>query len=96
MKLVNYEVVELPKNGVRHSLGDKLGLVTISEALADSYTDEIARECVKHELPYFKKKEGEVKKSVAKVSAEPKVAPTKKPVAKAKNPGVDAEPVATA
>jgi hypothetical protein len=83
MKLVNYEVVDLPKVALRHNLGDKLGMAVISEALAESYTDEIAHECVKHGLPYFKKKEGVEAKKV-KVEATPSVTTAKKSVAKSK------------
>lgn len=55
--LKKYDVVELPKEGVRHNFGDVLGMVLFQEGSTEHLTDEIAEVSTEAGLPYFKKKE---------------------------------------
>jgi hypothetical protein len=67
--LKKYEIVELPKEGVRHNFGDKLGLVLFQEGNTEHLTDEIAEVSCKSGLTYFKEKSAKevAKAEVAKV-----------------------------
>ena len=64
--LKKYDVVELPKVGIRHNFGDVLGMVLFQEGKTEHLTDEIAEFSCKSGLPYFKEKSA---KKIAELEA---------------------------
>lgn len=61
--LKHYKVVSLPKDGIRHNLGDRFGLVLFKETEIDHLTDDIAKVAIDAGLPYFKKESDAISKS---------------------------------
>ena len=64
--LKKYDVVELPKEGVRHNFGDVFGMVLFQEGVTEHLTDEIAAFSCKAGLSYFKEKSA---KKIAELEA---------------------------